>query len=64
MSEAAKDLAMALQADPAISGTEAKPLRLLTRFFTQIERVLSVNNLHMGSTVVEAARDALAIEPG
>jgi len=39
--------------------------RLLTRLLTQIERVLSVNNLHLVSTaVVEAARDSLVIGPG
>jgi hypothetical protein len=39
--------------------------RLLTRLLTQIERVLSVNNLHLVSTaVVEAARDSLLIGPG
>jgi hypothetical protein len=36
--------------------------RLLTRLLTQIERVLSVNNLHLVSNaVVEAARDSLVI---
>jgi DNA transposition AAA+ family ATPase len=36
--------------------------RLLTRLLTQIERVLSVNNLHHVSVeVVEAARDSLVI---
>jgi hypothetical protein len=39
--------------------------RLLTRLLTQIERVLSVNDLHLVSTaVVEAARDSLVIGPG
>ena len=39
--------------------------RLLTRLLTQIERVLSVNDLHVISTaVVEAARDSLAIGAG
>jgi hypothetical protein len=39
--------------------------RLLTRLLTQIERVLSVNELHLVSTaVVEAARDSLVIGPG
>jgi hypothetical protein len=39
--------------------------RLLTRLLTQIERVLSVNNLHLVSTaVVDAARDSLVIGPG
>jgi DNA transposition AAA+ family ATPase len=39
--------------------------RLLTRLLTQIERVLSVNDLHVISTaVVEAARDSLVIGPG
>jgi hypothetical protein len=39
--------------------------RLLTRLFTQIDRVLSVNDLHLVSTaVVEAARDSLVIGPG
>jgi hypothetical protein len=39
--------------------------RLLTRLLTQIERVLSVNELHVISTaVVEAARDSLVIGPG
>ena len=39
--------------------------RLLTRLPTQIERVLSVNDLHAFSTaVVEAARDSLVIGPG
>jgi hypothetical protein len=39
--------------------------RLLTRLLTQIERVLSVNDLHFVSTaVVEAARDSLVIGPG
>jgi hypothetical protein len=39
--------------------------RLLTRLLTQIERVLSVNNLHLVSTaIVEAARDSLVIGPG
>jgi DNA transposition AAA+ family ATPase len=39
--------------------------RLLTRLLTQIERVLSVNDLHVVSTaVVEAARDSLVIGPG
>ena len=38
--------------------------RLLTRLLTQIERVLSVNDLHLVSTaVVEAARDSLVIGP-
>jgi DNA transposition AAA+ family ATPase len=38
--------------------------RLLTRLLTQIERVLSVNNLHHVSVeVVEAARDSLVIGP-
>jgi len=38
--------------------------RLLTRLLTQIERVLSVNDLHVVSTaVVEAARDSLVIGP-
>jgi DNA transposition AAA+ family ATPase len=36
--------------------------RLLTRLLTQIERVLSVNDLHLVSNVVvEAARDSLVI---
>jgi hypothetical protein len=36
--------------------------RLLTRLLIQIERVLSVNNLHLVSNaVVEAARDSLVI---
>ena len=39
--------------------------RLLTRLLTQIERVLSENDLHLVSTaVVEAARDSLVIGPG
>jgi hypothetical protein len=39
--------------------------RLLTRLLTQIERVLSVNDLHLVSiAVVEAARDSLVIGPG
>lgn len=39
--------------------------RLLTRLLTQIERVLSVNDLHRVSiAVVEAARDSLVIGPG
>jgi DNA polymerase III delta prime subunit len=39
--------------------------RLLTRLLTQIERVLSVNDLHLVSNaVVEAARDSLVIGPG
>jgi hypothetical protein len=39
--------------------------RLLTRLLTQIERVPSVNDLHVISTaVVEAARDSLVIGPG
>jgi hypothetical protein len=39
--------------------------RLLTRLLTQIERVLSVNNLHVVSAaIVEAARDSLVIGPG
>ncbi len=39
--------------------------RLLTRLLTQIERVLSVNDLRGVSTaVVEAARDSLVIGPG
>ena len=39
--------------------------RLLTRLLTQIERFLSVKNLHLVSTaVVEAARDSLVIGPG
>jgi hypothetical protein len=39
--------------------------RLLTRLLTQIERDLSVNDLHLVSTaVVEAARDSLVIGPG
>jgi hypothetical protein len=39
--------------------------RLLTRFLTQIERLLSVNNLHLVSTaVVEVAWDSLVIGPG
>ena len=39
--------------------------RLLTRLLTQIERVLSVNDLHVISTaVVEAARESLVIGPG
>jgi hypothetical protein len=39
--------------------------RLLTRLLTQIERVLSVNDLYLVSTaVVEAARDSLVIGPG
>lgn len=38
--------------------------RLLTRLLTQIERVLSVNDLHLVSNaVVEAARDSLVIGP-
>jgi hypothetical protein len=38
--------------------------RLSTRPLTQIERVLSVNDLHVISTaVVEAARDSLVIGP-
>ena len=36
--------------------------RLLTRLLTQIERVLSVNDLHLVSNaVVEAARERLVI---
>ena len=36
--------------------------RLLTRLLTQIERVLSVNDLHrVSAEVVEAARDSLVI---
>jgi hypothetical protein len=54
------------------SRSHSKPLRmtggnfrLLTRLLTQIERVLSVNDLHVVSTaVVEAARDSLVIGPG
>jgi hypothetical protein len=39
--------------------------RLLTRLLTQIERVLSVNDLHLVSAaVVEAARVSLVIGPG
>ena len=39
--------------------------RLLTRLLTQIERVLSVNNLRLVSTaVVEAGRDSLVIGQG
>jgi DNA transposition AAA+ family ATPase len=39
--------------------------RLLTRLLTQIERVLSVNDLHLVSNaVVEAARESLVIGPG
>jgi DNA transposition AAA+ family ATPase len=39
--------------------------RLLTRLLTQIERVLSVNDLHLISiAVVEAARDSLIIGLG
>ena len=39
--------------------------RLLARLLTQIERVLSVNDLHfVSNTVVEAARDSLVIGPG
>jgi hypothetical protein len=39
--------------------------RLLARLLTQIERVLSVNDLHLVSiAVVEAARDSLVIGPG
>ncbi len=38
--------------------------RLLTRLLTQIERVLSVNNLHLVDRSVEAARDSLVIGPG
>jgi hypothetical protein len=39
--------------------------RLLTRLLTQIERVLSVNDLRVVSTaVVEAARDSLVTGPG
>jgi DNA transposition AAA+ family ATPase len=39
--------------------------RLVTRLLTQIERVLSVNDLHVISTaVVEAVRDSLVIGPG
>jgi hypothetical protein len=39
--------------------------RLLTRFLTQIERFLSVNDLHLVSTaVVEAAQDCLVVGPG
>jgi hypothetical protein len=38
---------------------------LLARLFTQIERVLSVNDLDLVSNaVVEAARDSLVIGPG
>ena len=38
--------------------------RLLTRLLAHIERVLSVNDLHVISTaVVEAARDSLVISP-
>jgi hypothetical protein len=38
---------------------------LLTRLLTQIERVLSVSDLHPVSVaVVEAARDSLVIGPG
>jgi hypothetical protein len=38
---------------------------LLARLFTQIERVLTVNDLRLVSTaVVEAARDSLIIGPG
>ena len=38
--------------------------RLLTRLVTQIERVLSLNDLRLVSTaVVEAARDSLVIGP-
>jgi hypothetical protein len=40
-------------------------LRLFTRLITQIERVLSINDLHVVSTaVVEAARDSLVLGPG
>jgi succinyl-CoA synthetase beta subunit len=39
--------------------------RLLTRLLTQIERVLSVNDLQVVSTaVIEAARNSLVIGPG
>jgi hypothetical protein len=39
--------------------------RLLARLLTQIERVLSVNDLQVVSTaVIEAARDSLVIGPG
>ena len=39
--------------------------RLLARLLTQIERVLSVNDLHfVSNAVVEAARDSLVIGPG
>jgi hypothetical protein len=39
--------------------------RLITRLLTQIERVLSVNDLHLVSNaVIEAARDSLVIGPG
>jgi hypothetical protein len=39
--------------------------RLLTRLLTQIERILSVNDVQLVSTaVVEAARDSLVIGPG
>jgi hypothetical protein len=39
--------------------------RLLTRLLTQIELVLSVNDLYLVSTaVVEAARDSLVIGTG
>jgi DNA transposition AAA+ family ATPase len=39
--------------------------RLLARLLTQIERVLTVNDLNLVSTaVVEAARDSLVIGPG
>jgi hypothetical protein len=40
-------------------------LRLLARLLTQIERIFSVNDLHLVSNaVVEAARDSLVIGPG
>jgi hypothetical protein len=39
--------------------------RLLARLLTQIERVLSVNDLHLvTNAVVEAAHDSLVIGPG
>jgi hypothetical protein len=43
----------------------ARNFRLLTRLLTQIERVLSVNELQtVSAAVVEAARDSLVIGPG
>jgi hypothetical protein len=48
----------------ALSRMTEVNFRLLTRLLTQIERVLSVNDLHLVSTsVVEAARDSLVIGP-